>query len=329
MRCLAIAQTCKKHNWKVVFISDCKSDELKNRIINENFELIEVDNSIPYGKDIQNTLQIINSAPDNQTWVMLDGYHFNEDYQKCIKSSGKLLLVLDDMAHLDYYEADIILNQEPNAASFKYKHKLDSILLLGTKYVLLRNEFLEHKKKYKPIKNDINLLVSLGGADPNNVTLKILKALDNDIIKKLNITTVLGSNKSQLLDLENFNINTGRNIEILFNVQNMPRVMSKTDLAITNGGSTCWELAYMGIPFISIIFGENQINSIRNLVSNGITSSLGWYNNFSHSILNKKIKFIIDSNIEHQRISQKCQKLVDGYGSIRLFNKMNSLLKII
>ena len=40
MRCLALAQAWKKQDGKVIIISTCESESLRNRIIDEGFELV-------------------------------------------------------------------------------------------------------------------------------------------------------------------------------------------------------------------------------------------------------------------------------------------------
>ena len=51
-------------------------------------------------------------------------------------------------------------------------------LLLGTRYALLRQEFLEYVgwQRETPIKGR-KVLVTLGGSDPENVTLKVVRGL--------------------------------------------------------------------------------------------------------------------------------------------------------
>ena len=72
---------------------------------------------------------------------MLDGYHFRPSYQLRVKDSGHPLLVIDDMAHLDHYYADVVLNQNIHAEQLDYSCEPYARMLLGSRYVLLRREF--------------------------------------------------------------------------------------------------------------------------------------------------------------------------------------------
>ena len=47
-------------------------------------------------------------------------------------------------------------------------------------------------------------------------------------------------------------------LEVLPRVDDMPSLLLDTDLCITAGGSTCWELCCLGVPFLTILGAENQ-----------------------------------------------------------------------
>ena len=185
MRCLALAQAWKKQGDKVTFISSCESESLRNRITDEGFELVLIKESYPDPADFEITLSTINNSNSNNSWVVLDGYHFDADYQQSIKNNGNPLLVIDDLGHLDNYVADIILNQNIKAEDLNYSCETETKLLLGTNFVLLRDEFLTYnnlKREIPEIGNKI--LVTMGGGDQNNITFKVLEAI-NQINSKI------------------------------------------------------------------------------------------------------------------------------------------------
>ncbi|HIE10725.1 MAG TPA: UDP-2,4-diacetamido-2,4,6-trideoxy-beta-L-altropyranose hydrolase, partial [Kiritimatiellae bacterium] len=109
MRCLALAQAWKAHGGKAVFVTACESDALRQCILDEGFQVVLLERPYPESGDWKQTSQILRRHPG--TWVVLDGYHFDSGYHRRIKEAGHPLLVIDDMAHLDHYCADIVLNQ--------------------------------------------------------------------------------------------------------------------------------------------------------------------------------------------------------------------------
>ena len=74
------------------------------------------------------------------------------------------------------------------------------------------------------------------------------------------------------------------------NVNNIAKLYLESDLAIINGGNTRFELASLGIPFISISFNEKQNRIANSLQSNGVGENLGVYNNLNKSFLSCRSK---------------------------------------
>ena len=60
--------------------------------------------------------------------------------------------------------------------------------------------------------------------------------------------------------------NSRPNIEVLYDVSNMPELMRKCDMAITSRGRTGYELAILGIP--SIAMSQNVREERHSFVSN-------------------------------------------------------------
>ena len=298
MRCISLAQSWSKKGGKVTFISGSKIDKVNRLISKEGFDLINIDKTFPNPSDIIDTLEIINNLSKTNCWVVTDGYHFSPKYHKHIRRNGNKLLVIDDVGKYKYKHANIILNQEPNDYFFRDKYSKNSILLLGTEFILIRNEFLNYNK-IKSISNKCkNILISIGGTDPNRVTTKILDSLKNSK-HNLNFKIMLGLNNKQFDDIRLICSKFSKSIEILEYSENMPEAMEWADLAITNGGTTTWELAYMGTPFITIAVADNQINTTNIIDVFKIGKSLGWHLNISTEKYKNTIESLIAS--DHMR----------------------------
>lgn len=132
-----------------------------------------------------------------------------------------------------------------------YEDKKYSNFLCGHKYFIISKLFL----LFDPIKikKDVkNVIVTFGGADPMNFTKKTL-----DIIiscrkySHFKFYVVLGkANKNTDLIIEKFH--NYPNIKIFNNIDNIAELMSFCDAAISSRGRTCFELASLGIPTLSI-----------------------------------------------------------------------------
>lgn len=322
MRCIALAQGWQDRGGNALFVSHCESDALRERIRQEGFRFIFLDRTCPDSSDLENTLNIIErekTGPAN--WVVLDGYHFTPDYQQAIREGGLRLLVIDDMNHLPVYHADILLNQNLHALDLKYRCDSDTTLLLGSRYVLLRREFL----KYRNFKRNIpdkaqKILVTLGGSDPENVTLRIIDALKNLGDSEIDVKVVIGPANPHTEILSKALTAAHFPNKLLVNPDDMPELMAWADMAISAGGSTCWESIFMGLPSLLIILADNQLGVIEQLSKVDLAINLGHYPELTLGRLSRLIKETIYGYETRSRLSQKSILLVDGLGLNRILN---------
>jgi UDP-2,4-diacetamido-2,4,6-trideoxy-beta-L-altropyranose hydrolase len=326
MRCIALAQAWQDQGGEATFVSHCDNEALKERIQIEGFRFIALDNVCPDSSDLKNTLSILeNKSCDQKKWLVLDGYHFTPDYQKAIRDAGIHLLVIDDMNHLPHYHADILLNQNIHAPDLKYKCNADTTFLLGTRYVLLRREFL----KYQDFKRQIpdwakNILVTLGGADPQNVTLKVIEALKLLNEPDIAVRIIIGPANSHQKTLRKALAPVNFEAELLINPPNMPELMAWADMAVSAGGSTCWELAFMGVPSIVLILADNQAAVAKYMMNIKAVLNLGIIAECSKEHISDACKTLIGGSIIRTSLSQQSTTLINGLGSHYVIKSINS-----
>ena len=136
----------------------------------------------------------------------MDGYQFDAAYQKALTRRGpQVCWCLDDNGDAGYYWADLVLNQNIHAQADWYADRAPHTrLLLGTRYALLRREFLGLARlatRDAP-ESAYKMLVTLGGSDPDNVTLKVLEALSLVPAERLEATVVIGGGNPHRASLE-------------------------------------------------------------------------------------------------------------------------------
>lgn len=265
----------------VVFICAEIPDALAERVKSEGFDLIRIDAALGSPEDLHQTLEVISSfrfqVSSFPSWLITDGYHFNLDYQRGVRAAGLKLLLIDDYNHLPEYEADILLNQNIGAEEIDYRCNPECRKLLGTRYVMLRREFrtLDKRERNFPIIGT-HLLVTLGGADPDNVTQKVIGALSQLNIPDLHAKIIVGPANPYIERLRQALSSSTINGELINSVQDMPGLMDWADIAISAAGSTCWELAVLRVPFMTVILAENQEQVARELAQKMGAPCMGW-----------------------------------------------------
>ncbi|MEJ2725458.1 MAG: UDP-2,4-diacetamido-2,4,6-trideoxy-beta-L-altropyranose hydrolase [Deltaproteobacteria bacterium] len=317
MRCLALAQAWKTRGGQVAFVSFCDSDALCQRIEGEGMQVVRLGGSYPDPEDLDVTFQVLSER--SGAWLVLDGYNFDSEYQYRIKESRHRLLAVDDTALVDHYYADIIVNQNINAQRLHYPCEQSSRLLLGTKYVMLRSEFLAYRGlKRKISKVASKVLITLGGADPNNQTLKVLRALQYGKMEGIEARIVLGACNRRFKGVQLSTSGSKQKLRVLRDVRNMPELMAWADIAVSAAGSTSWELAFMGVPFLTTILAPNQEIIAKGLGEATAAINLGWLQAISEVALAQYLADFIHRWEVRLQVSLKARKLVDGLGAERI-----------
>ena len=329
MRCLALAQAWKDRGGTVTFLSHCESDSLHHRITDEGFAFVPIEGSHPDPGDLVHTLEILEHLKGQDSKrrlrVVLDGYHFTPDYQRAIVDSGCRLLAIDDEGLVDHWYADIILNQNLHAHSSLYRSaEPHTHLLVGTQFVLLRQEFLKWTDWEREIPNtDGKILVTMGGSDPDNVTLKVIRGLNSLDAPGLEVKIVVGPANSNIGTLEKELHRSPFTSHLLPSVDDMPGLMAWADLAVSAGGSTCWELAFMELPSITVVLADNQKLIAESLDRAGVAVNLGWHTDLSVKRLAHELEKLISSPTKRRKMSNRGRSLIDGRGAYRVSDMLS------
>lgn len=139
-------------------------------------------------------------------------------------------------------KADLVFNALYKDSDLKYVKS-------GEKYYISGKTFMF----YNPIdiKEEVkNVFISFGGADPQNYSDRLLDIISKAEYNKYNFIVVIGRAKTNVDKLLEYNKYS--NIKVLYDVSNMPELMSKCDIAVTSRGRTGYELAMLGIPSIAM-----------------------------------------------------------------------------
>lgn len=100
-----------------------------------------------------------------------------------------------------------------------------------------------------------NVLVTFGGADPMNYTDIVLELAQQEKYNDIHFTFVIGRAKKNFESLLQIKCD---NIEMLYDIDNMPEVMSRCDIAFSSRGRTGYELAVLGIPTVSMAQNDRE-----------------------------------------------------------------------
>jgi len=323
MRCLALAQAWRvSTSGPIVFVTAMDTPALEARLHAEGAQVVRL--STPPGsmEDARQTTALAQQY--RASWIVADGYHFGAEYQNLLKAGEFQLLVIDDYGHTKQYSADMILNQNLHASEHLYTNRQSHTrLLLGTRYMLLRREFVQQGPPVRTIPAVAHrVLVTLGGSDPENVTAKVIQALRQRQCEGLEATVVIGGSNPHVEHIHTLLGGTPDFIQLEHNVTDIPEDMRQADIAISAAGSTAWELAFMGLPSLLIVTAKNQRPIATHLAQSGATINLGWHNTCTPSDIVTALEKLRTSAEVRRTMSQCGQTLIDGNGAARVVMAM-------
>jgi len=108
------------------------------------------------------------------------------------------------------------------------------------------------------------------------------------------------------------------NMRLERDVNDMPKMLSWADVGITSGGTTVWEMAFMGLPCLIMCIADNQIGLAKRLGEMGAAVNQGWHECLSERDVSLQIISLIRDRKRRANMSLGLQQLVDGEGVDRV-----------
>ena len=187
--------------------------------------------------------------------VVLDGYHFDTEYQLRIRNAGYRLVCIDDI-HSVHYVADVVINHAGGIATSDYSIEPYTRLLLGPQYALIRQAFLGRKITQR---TEPKGFVCLGGADPPNATLKVLKTcLETNPLVPYSV--VVGGAYLHRSALDEYVDQQQGRIDVLSSLSatEMAEIMAESTFGVTSPSTVSFEYLNCGGLLYLEMIADNQ-----------------------------------------------------------------------
>jgi UDP-2,4-diacetamido-2,4,6-trideoxy-beta-L-altropyranose hydrolase len=329
-RTLVLAEKLKlfKANVKFIFNKNPKISEILKK---KKISFFQLNND---KKNIQlniNEIKWLSKAKQRKKGVFLIVDHPLADtkyLRGAKKISDYLLVFVVDHLKERYYYGDILINQNYKAKSVDIKSEKNSLKLVGSKFVLIRNNFIKLKKKYN---KQNSIFANFGGADSLDFSFKLVKIFarffEKIRIKKIKLNLIVGPGYNNFFRIRNF-VKNIKGIKIYKNPKNFNSIISNSKIAIVSAGTICWELAYLGILGIIVPVSRNQNRVAKQLNKDEYFYSIEKKIFSSKNIMINKIKFLFE-NYDYimKNKERKLRTLVDGKGVDRIFDNIKKVIK--
>lgn len=249
--------------------------------------------------------------------VVLDNYYFTTEYQRVIKGKGCKLICIDDI-HERHFVADVIINHAEGINKTQYSAEIYTKFLLGYKYALLHQEYLNTSSV--EITKQYSCLLMMGGVDPFNLTAKIILMIEA-LQLQLPIAVVIGNESYQEQLLK-----TNKNIVLFKGIDSSEvyKLMRIVQFGILPASTVAIEACAARLPFICGYFVDNQTEIYNGIKRNNLAICIGNYlevgiNDFEKAFLQLTQYNILD------KMKQQQIKLLDKKSKKRFVKIFNNL----
>lgn len=307
MRCIAIAQVWRASGAPVVFAMFRGALLVKDRVASERFDL----------EELASELAPLPANPRSDV-VLIDGYTFDGSLQQRFVNAGVRCVVIDDHARLPAYDADIVVDANVGAREESYRPRMRrGRALCGLRYALLRREFTAAREA--SVIGARRLLVTFGGSDSSALTERVLAEVD----PTFDVTILVGAANKRSMAIQRAAERFNRH-RVVINPQNVAEVMASADLAVSAAGTTCTELAFMGVPAVVVVTADNQQPVAEGFARLGCVDVAGGLNVEGADIA-RRVEALAVDDARRSAMKARGMEAVDGRGCERVVDVIREI----
>lgn len=206
--------------------------------------------------------------------VVLDGYQFDEAFQRAVRGKAHKLVFVDDLIS-GHQVADVVINHVGDVTAAEYQTEPYTTLLLGANYALVNPAFVQ---KTQPKDGENKAFVNMGGADLHNISHQVVDLLLS-INPDLRITLALGAANPHFATFADFP-KEQLSVQQDLSAKQMARAIGGSGLSVVAASTIAYEVASISRPMVIIQTADNQNRMVsfmrdRHLVLGALTLPIG------------------------------------------------------
>lgn len=247
--------------------------------------------------------------------VLLDSYFVTPDYLSAVRAKAPLIY-MDDLNAFDY-PADVVVNY--NLYGLDLPYPPDKRYLLGPRYAPLRRQF-QGLSPRRPGERVEGILFSTGGADPYHIARRCVeRLLERPPSPGTVCHMVLGAMNRDAEAIQKLAVGAPY-IALHRQVTDMRRLMLQCGAAVSAAGTTLYELCACGLPTVTYVLADNQLQGAGAFEAAGLMPCAGDVREDERFIekLFAALEALTGDWPLRRRTSERMQTLVDGNGAPRL-----------
>lgn len=317
MRCRTLAVAMHKLGWQSVFVGQgLNSPQLENLAQESGIKLTSLPTAHDCGEDAHMFAHIAGKMAAQI--VVVDKYSYKPEAFRLLRQQELKVVAIDDTAQA-IPQVQVMLNPNPGFAPQSYEgHDID-LILCGSDYTLIRPEITELRTRNYC--EDGPVLLLLGGGNVSHYLAGVAAAIMAKTSQKL-ILSISGNYESE--SLRTWVRAHSDRCELNIDMSRFPQLLAEASLVITGAGGTLWEACCLGLPWLGVIWVDNQRHAaeVAKKFNAGLTVDCVEINDdtnrgrFSTAVATAFEKLLVSQHKWGQMIDAQ-RALIDGNGAHR------------
>ncbi len=307
-RCLSLAQSLNDLSCQVHFVV-FSNNEAKKRLRRSKFSFDLSPYKINEPGDCEHFVSICKDK--NFDLMLVDSYSLDTQFFGQVRKAAPVLAYIDDLGQ--DYKADIVINSSCRAADSDYQAKMK---ILGSDYVILdKSYWVEPARDNQKAEA---LLITFGGIDHYDLSSRLLPIVEK-IDENIKVNMVIGpyyENRDNIIAAVS---RSKLDVEIIEGLANLYSVIRKSDVAVTAGGITAYELAASATPCVGVALWDCQNDNIGFLSSKKTLIPLYYSDSAEFDAhLSSSLELLLANIASRETMSTEGRRLIDGKGALRI-----------
>ncbi len=247
--------------------------------------------------------------------VVVDHYGRGRSFAEACRRFAPCVAVIEDRPKAAH-DCDILVNPCAGPAGGLREDGMREALL-GPRHALLRPAFRAARARAERSREPGSLLLLGGYTDRRNATGQMFDALDGAPGVET-IHVVLGAANVHRERVQDRLRRAVSPTHLHVDPAHLADLMGRATLAVTAAGSTCWELACLGVPMVTVVTADNQIAVEQTLRDAGASASAGAVDDSLDVRLRETVATLLADDAGRRRMASRGRALVDGRGAARV-----------
>lgn len=325
-RCYALAEVAQQSSrFKVHFLTRPLHKSLRKKLseIHATVQILKEESSIE--EDIAALHSMFDMMSRRRIIVCIDQKDWTPESLTELKRDSRVILVVFDDGMKRHYEVDFLVNHHLDAEGIGYSTSSNCQRLLGPKYVMVRDEIQTLRQHPTERMAEVfQFLVTLGGGDSWGHTLKAIEAVKQSPIKFE--THIVCPSDWPHVDMAKRMIGNHPRIHLYEDPSFFPQLLARADLTLCAAGMTTYELAYLGIPMLTVAINSVQQRIGETWQKRGVAEHLGFAEGLTPQLILEKLHYWMERDQELEERGVRAQKIVDGRGKFRVLERISKFI---